>query len=132
MIRGPPDAPITILTVPSLFTAIIGVIEDMGRFPGLIKLLREAGKPKWFVLLGLEKSSISQLNRIPVLEPITLEPNLVGTHWKMNSVAEHKWLLNLCRKTIFIYSEIFFIERRPNQNTLVSMQILGGRRFGCF
>lgn len=55
---------------------ITGVMEEIGRAPGLIKWFDEGGNPKAFDEPGVEKSSISLLNRIPVREPITQEPNL--------------------------------------------------------
>ena len=76
VIREPPDAPTTNLMVPSLLIAITGAMEDMGRFPGRMKLLGDGGRPKKFVALGCEKSSISLLNMIPVRLPRTLEPKL--------------------------------------------------------
>ena len=43
----PPDAPITILTFPSVsLIKTEGHIEDIGRFPGLMKLAGDAGIPK--------------------------------------------------------------------------------------
>ena len=72
----PPAAPTTILTSPSDDTIMLGHIEDKGRFHGAIKLAGDAGTPKKFVVFGVEKSSISLLKIIPVLEPTTLDPKL--------------------------------------------------------
>ena len=44
--RLPPDAPTMSCTAPSLFTTITGAMEDMGRFPGAIKLVSDGGNPK--------------------------------------------------------------------------------------
>ena len=45
-------------------------------WPLPIKFAGEAGKPKAFLVPGVEKSSISLLKIIPVLLPTTFEPNL--------------------------------------------------------
>ena len=76
VILVPPDAPTTNLTSPFGETTILGHIEDKGRFHGAMKFAGEAGTPKKFVVFGVEKSSISLLNIIPVLDPTTLEPKL--------------------------------------------------------
>ena len=55
----------------------VGHMDDMGILPGTMKLLGEAGTPKAFEVPGVEKSSISLLNMIPVRAPTTLEPKLV-------------------------------------------------------
>lgn len=61
VIRVPPDAPTAKRGTPLLSTNIEGVIEDIGRFPALIKLLFDGSTPKLFLLPGVEKSSISLL-----------------------------------------------------------------------
>lgn len=61
VIRVPPDAPTAKRGTPLLSTNIEGVIEDIGRFPALIKLLSDGSTPKLFFLPGVEKSSISLL-----------------------------------------------------------------------
>lgn len=58
VIREPPAPPIAITTSFFSFNMIVGVIEESGRFPGSMKLAGDGGKPKMFVLSGLEKSSI--------------------------------------------------------------------------
>ena len=46
VILVPPDAPATNTTSPVvLLVKIIGLIEDMGRFPGLMKLLGDGSTP---------------------------------------------------------------------------------------
>ena len=57
----PPEAPTTRRGTPSLSRNMEGVIEDMGRLKGLIKLLSDGSTPKAFFLPGVEKSSISLL-----------------------------------------------------------------------
>lgn len=76
VILVPPEAPTTNLTCPSESATILGHMEDSGLFPGLMKFEAEAGTPKEFTVLGVEKSSISLLNIIPVLFPTTFEPKL--------------------------------------------------------
>lgn len=76
VILVPPEAPTTNSTCPSESATILGHIEDRGLFPGLMKFAAEAGTPKEFTVLGVEKSSISLLNIIPVLFPTTFEPKL--------------------------------------------------------
>ena len=76
MIFVPPEAPTTRFTIPSELTTILGHMEDSGRFPGFIKLAGDAGTPKALTVFGVEKSSISLLNRIPVRFPTTLDPKL--------------------------------------------------------
>lgn len=56
--------------------SIEGTIEDMGILPGWIKLDGEAGTPNALLVPGVEKSSISLLNKMPVFVPRTLEPKL--------------------------------------------------------
>lgn len=76
VILEPPAAPTTSLTLFVLSARTAGHMEDIGRFPGLMKLAGEGGMPNALVILGEEKSSISSLNKIPVLFPVTPEPNL--------------------------------------------------------
>ena len=42
----PPDAPIASRVTLLWSTIMVGVIEDMGRFPGSMKLLRDGSTPK--------------------------------------------------------------------------------------
>lgn len=64
VILDPPAAPVINRTFPeSLLTIIAGLIEDIGRFPGLMKLLGDGGKLKSLVMFGDEKSSISNMNK---------------------------------------------------------------------
>ena len=73
----PPDDPITIAASPLSFRTIIGVIEDCGLLPGTMRLTSDGRKPKPFGgPPGTAKSSISLLKTIPVLEPMTFDPNL--------------------------------------------------------
>ncbi len=53
-----------------------GLMEDKGRFPGLMKLLGDGGRLKSLVMLGDEKSSISSLKMIPVEGDMILDPKL--------------------------------------------------------
>lgn len=46
---------------------IVGDMDDNGRFPGMIKLGGAGGGTSLETLLGMEKSSISLFNTIPVL-----------------------------------------------------------------
>lgn len=57
----PPAAPVTKATLPSLRVAIIGEMEDRGRFPGLMKLFGFAGYPMALVVFGVEKSKFVRL-----------------------------------------------------------------------
>ena len=64
VIFDPPAAPVISRTFPeSLSTIIAGLIEDRGRFPGLMKLLGEGGKLKSLVMFGDEKSSILNISK---------------------------------------------------------------------
>lgn len=90
MILVPPDAPITILTSPSLFVMIVGVIEDNERFPGAIALLGEPGSPKLFLKVGDEKSSIPLFNTIPVCFDVKPEPKLLRNNISLDTNAEGK------------------------------------------
>ena len=80
IILEPPAPPVTSLTFPSLSVTIVGDIEDRGRFPGSIQLFWLEGavhaSSVQLGLFGLEKSSISSLNIMPVLLPIRLDPQL--------------------------------------------------------
>ena len=66
MILGPPEAPIINLTWLFLSTMIEGDIDEVGLLFGLMKLFSDAGISQIFVVLGVEKSSISLLNIILV------------------------------------------------------------------
>jgi hypothetical protein len=86
----PPAAPVANAKLPSSRTAMIGEIEDRGRFPGLIKLFGVGGYPNPLVVLGVEKSrfvslvslskhfahlpSIWEFNTIPVSGTMTWLP----------------------------------------------------------
>ena len=72
----PPAAPITERTVPSVLTTMVGVMEDKGRLPGLIKFAGLGGTPKAFVTLGEEKSSISSFKMMPVCSDVNPAPKL--------------------------------------------------------
>jgi hypothetical protein len=72
----PPAAPITSLIRLSLLTMMEGDMEDRGRLPGFIKLAGDGLIPYLFVMFGEEKSSISLLNIIPVLDPRIPDANL--------------------------------------------------------
>ena len=75
VILVPPAAPTTSLT-PASSVNTDGDIEDSGLLPGLMKLFGEGGTPKWLVMLGAEKSSISSLSMIRVRGDISREPKL--------------------------------------------------------
>ena len=76
VILVPPEAPTTKRGTPSLSRNMVGVIEDMGRLKGSIKLLSEGSTPKAFFVPGVEKSSISLLYNIPVRVERYFEPKL--------------------------------------------------------
>lgn len=57
----------------TIMTAMVGQVEERGRFLGRMKLALDGFTPYSFVMLGDEKSSISLLRMIPVLV-ISLEP----------------------------------------------------------
>ena len=61
MILVPPAEPTANRTLPSESVNMAGLMEERGRFPGLMKLFGEGGTPKKFVMFGGEKSSISLL-----------------------------------------------------------------------
>lgn len=72
----PPAAPMTKTTSPFASVITDGHIEDKGLLPGAIKLAGEGGRPKAFVILGEEKSSISSFKIMPVLSDAKPAPNL--------------------------------------------------------
>lgn len=74
----PPDAPLMKRTPPCWSRTMVGDMDDIGIFPGNIKLEGEAGTPKLLTVPGVEKSSISSLKIMPVREPRTKEPSLQG------------------------------------------------------
>lgn len=76
VILVPPAAPATIRTSPLLSTKIAGADEDIGRLPGKIKFAEDGSTPNAFFTPGVEKSSISLLNMIPVRVPRYLQPKL--------------------------------------------------------
>ena len=76
VILVPPEAPTTKRGTHSLSRNMVGVIEDMGRLKGSIKLLSEGSTPKAFFAPGVEKSSISLLYIIPVHVERYFEPKL--------------------------------------------------------
>ena len=55
---------------------MMGLIEDIGIFPGSGKLDGDGEMLQILGFPGIEKSSISLLNTIPVLEPYTSDPKL--------------------------------------------------------
>ena len=59
-----------------LLKNITGDMADIALFPGSIKLVSDGGRSNEFGSPGIEKSSISLLNMMPVLLPSTLEPKL--------------------------------------------------------
>ncbi len=76
VILVPPEAPTARRGTPFPSTNMVGVIEDMGRFPGSIKLLGDGATPKKFFFPGVEKSSISLLKIMPVRVERYFEPKL--------------------------------------------------------
>ena len=76
VIFDPPAAPITLATEPSGLMNIAGDMDDSGLLPGTMKLAGDGRSPKKLVMFGEEKSSISSLKIIPVLIPLSFEPNL--------------------------------------------------------
>lgn len=67
MIFDPPADPA--MNTASLFlsSTISGHIDESGRLFGAMKFAGDGRNPKPFVLPGVEKSSISSFNMIPVL-----------------------------------------------------------------
>ena len=61
MILGPPEAPMTSLTFPTLSVRMMGVIEETALLLGLIKLFSAGGYPKRVKTPGVLKSSIPLL-----------------------------------------------------------------------
>ena len=118
MIREPPEAPTTRRTAPSGPTATTGDMEDMGRLPGLMKLLTDGGRPKELDSPGLEKSSISLLKTMPVRFPITFEPRL-QVNERREGVAENEraqvrqnYYFVVCKWSFFIKMEKKTLPRR--------------------
>lgn len=58
---------------------IVGDMDDKGRFPGTIKLAGAGGGSSLETLLGMEKSSISLFNTMPVLSERIPEPKYAFT-----------------------------------------------------
>ena len=54
----------------------VGLMEEVGRLPGSMKLASDGGSPHSSVSSGVEKSDISLLKMIPVRIPRFLDPNL--------------------------------------------------------
>lgn len=61
MIFEPPEAPIVKTVCPVEFKMIVGDIDDIGLFPGLIKFFADGASPKEFETPGVEKSSMESL-----------------------------------------------------------------------
>lgn len=81
MILVPPEAPTTERTLLVVaLTTMVGVIEDNGRLPGLMKLAGLGGTPKALVTLGDEKSSISSFRMMPVCSDVNPAPKLAPQH----------------------------------------------------
>lgn len=59
MMRDPPAAPRTAARVPLGWAAMMGVMEERGRFKGRMKLASEGSKPNSLRTPGIEKSFIS-------------------------------------------------------------------------
>lgn len=77
VILVPPDAPAINTTSPLvLFVRMIGLMDDIGRLPGAMKLLGEGSTPYALIRPGVEKSSISLLYIIPVIVERTFDPKL--------------------------------------------------------
>lgn len=73
----PPEAPTTERTLLVVaLTTMVGVIEDNGRLPGLMKLAGLGGTPKALVTLGDEKSSIQSFRMMPVCSDVNPAPKL--------------------------------------------------------
>jgi len=79
VIFDPPAPPIARTRSPFLSVIIVGHIEDIGRFPGSIKLAGEDGIPYLFITFGEEKSFIWLLKMIPVLGDMNPHPKLNET-----------------------------------------------------
>ena len=74
MIFEPPAAPVISLALLFSSSTIVGLMDDRGRFPGLMKLGAEGGRPNSLVTAGDEKSSISLFIIIPVVGDIITDP----------------------------------------------------------
>jgi hypothetical protein len=101
VIFEPPAAPVTNRTFPvDLSTIITGLIEESGRFPGLMKLFGDGGKLKSLVMFGDEKSSISSLKMIPVDGDIIREPKLKKQNIFLcrDSFAKTQNIVHYCQK----------------------------------
>jgi len=59
--------------------AIVGDMDDSGRFPGMMKLEGAGGGTSLETFLGMEKSSISLFSTIPVLGERIFEPKYAFT-----------------------------------------------------
>ena len=77
MILVPPADPTTSRGLFKLvLTKTVGVMEDNGLLPGLMKLVGDGGSLKKFVMFGEEKSSISSFKIIPVEGDMMPDPKL--------------------------------------------------------
>lgn len=59
--------------------AIVGDMEDKGRFPGMTKLAGAGGGTSLETFLGMAKSSISLFSTIPVLGERIFDPKYAFT-----------------------------------------------------
>lgn len=76
IIRELPDAPKASLTSPFSANRMVGLIDDIGRFPGLIKFGEDGAMPSEFRSPGVEKLSIWLLSTTPVVGDMNFDPNL--------------------------------------------------------
>jgi hypothetical protein len=103
VIRVPPAAPITVRTLPvDASTTIVGVMDDKGRLPGLMKLAGLGGTPKKFVVLGDEKSSISLFMMMPVCSEMNPAP-------KLKKIILFLWFRPVILFYIFFFWKIAFL-----------------------
>ena len=65
----------------------VGLMEEVGLFPGSMKLASDGGSPHSSVSSGVEKSDISLLKMMPVRVPRLLDPNLKIKKWKKVAFA---------------------------------------------
>ena len=109
VILVPPEAPTTKRGTHSLSRNMVGVIEDMGRLKGSIKLLSEGSTPKAFFVPGVEKSSISLLYIIPVRVERYFEPKL-KVDKNVNLLRARRFLFKGERKGITQFLKSRFYE----------------------
>ena len=74
-------------------TTMVGAMDDRGLFPGSIKFAGDGRMPHSLTLFGDEKSSMSSLNKIPVLWPYMPEPKLEKISKKRSPIFRGRYVV---------------------------------------